>query len=637
MAGIKIVDLPAVGRDLAATDLFEMSLAGGTGSRKITGQEIMNASKLSVNNTPVINGTAGRIFFQGSTNVLQQSGNLFWDDVNGRLGVGTSNPQARYHQSQTQGIFARYDVTNANADQNRGVWEFYTNTAATPDFFGRFGFKFEGGINNAARQFQLHVGDNTTPRFVVNGNGNVLINTTTDAGFKLDVNGTARVSGLIDSTNTFTSIGAFSTGIGLSKTTLNSSTSFSEVISVQGLARSLNNFAYRVYGVKGIGATDGSFGTQSIEILTGLQGAISVGNGNKTVTTAMSLFASAESIGTGNTITNYYGAYLQTPSGTTITNKWGLFQQDTTSKNYFGGNVLIGTTTDAGFRLDVNGLARVRGTSLTDYGFTVANSTNNLMFFGAGASNGGLPTISSATGRLFIYPTEGTLTRYVDFSNTYVRFNEVILEGAGGQNNINLYVGGNGALRLTTTISTNPIEFFTNNNNRASITASTGNFLIGTATDAGFRLDVNGTARVGNVQITGGSTAGVANTLRVFNGNNFGLSIWGEVNDPVIASFNSICIGRYQTSPTQGALTNQTMYFDLAGQKACVGNGGSLNIIEFSASFEVKSTTKGFLPPRMTQTQRNAIASPAIGLEIYQTDATEGKYIYKSSGWTYIG
>ena len=93
MAGIKIVDLPAVGRDLAATDLFEMSLVGGTGSRKITGQEIMNASKLSVNNTPVINGTSGRIFFQGSTNVLQQSSSLFWDNT-GFLGIGTSTPNA---------------------------------------------------------------------------------------------------------------------------------------------------------------------------------------------------------------------------------------------------------------------------------------------------------------------------------------------------------------------------------------------------------------------------------------------------------------------------------------------------------------------------------------------------------------
>jgi hypothetical protein len=70
-----------------------------------------------------------------------------------------------------------------------------------------------------------------------------------------------------------------------------------------------------------------------------------------------------------------------------------------------------------------------------------------------------------------------------------------------------------------------------------------------------------------------------------------------------------------------------------SGQTVVVGD----NVVVASAVLNVSSTTKGFLPPRMTQTQRNAIASPAIGLEIYQTDATEGKYIYKSSGWTYIG
>ena len=35
---------------------------------------------------------------------------------------------------------------------------------------------------------------------------------------------------------------------------------------------------------------------------------------------------------------------------------------------------------------------------------------------------------------------------------------------------------------------------------------------------------------------------------------------------------------------------------------------------------DVKSTVKGFLPPRMTTAQRNAIASPAEGLVIYNTD-----------------
>ena len=45
-----------------------------------------------------------------------------------------------------------------------------------------------------------------------------------------------------------------------------------------------------------------------------------------------------------------------------------------------------------------------------------------------------------------------------------------------------------------------------------------------------------------------------------------------------------------------------------------------------SAMLDVKSTTKGMLVPRMTQAQRNAIASPAPGLMIYQTDAGPGFY-----------
>ena len=38
-----------------------------------------------------------------------------------------------------------------------------------------------------------------------------------------------------------------------------------------------------------------------------------------------------------------------------------------------------------------------------------------------------------------------------------------------------------------------------------------------------------------------------------------------------------------------------------------------------SAAFAVNSTTKGFLPPRMTTTQRDAITSPATGLTVFNT------------------
>jgi hypothetical protein len=52
-----------------------------------------------------------------------------------------------------------------------------------------------------------------------------------------------------------------------------------------------------------------------------------------------------------------------------------------------------------------------------------------------------------------------------------------------------------------------------------------------------------------------------------------------------------------------------------------------------SAMLDIKSTTKGLLAPRMTQAQRDLIASPAAGLLIYQTDGTSGYYVYNGATW----
>lgn len=63
-----------------------------------------------------------------------------------------------------------------------------------------------------------------------------------------------------------------------------------------------------------------------------------------------------------------------------------------------------------------------------------------------------------------------------------------------------------------------------------------------------------------------------------------------------------------------------------------------------SSLLEVKSTTKGVLFPRMTKAQRDALASPAQGLLIYQTNNSPGLYYYDGSwkavskkGWVLSG
>jgi hypothetical protein len=69
------------------------------------------------------------------------------------------------------------------------------------------------------------------------------------------------------------------------------------------------------------------------------------------------------------------------------------------------------------------------------------------------------------------------------------------------------------------------------------------------------------------------------------------------------------------------------------------GTGGtqianSTGGINASAKLQVDSTTKGFLPPRMTTTERNAIASPAAGLMIYNT--TTAKLNVYTTAWEAI-
>jgi uncharacterized protein (TIGR02145 family) len=65
---------------------------------------------------------------------------------------------------------------------------------------------------------------------------------------------------------------------------------------------------------------------------------------------------------------------------------------------------------------------------------------------------------------------------------------------------------------------------------------------------------------------------------------------------------------------SSGTAAENTPYWN--GTSWVINNS---NILNNGAEVEIASTTQGFLPPRMTTTQRDAIASPAAGLTMYNT------------------
>ena len=74
--------------------------------------------------------------------------------------------------------------------------------------------------------------------------------------------------------------------------------------------------------------------------------------------------------------------------------------------------------------------------------------------------------------------------------------------------------------------------------------------------------------------------------------------------------------------------SNNINYF--AG-KVGIGTG----ISYASAILEISSTTKGFLPPKMTAAQRNAITSPTSGLMIYNIDSNKLNF-YNGAAWEQV-
>jgi hypothetical protein len=92
-------------------------------------------------------------------------------------------------------------------------------------------------------------------------------------------------------------------------------------------------------------------------------------------------------------------------------------------------------------------------------------------------------------------------------------------------------------------------------------------------------------------------------------------------------------------STINGYLSFNTTAAGVSGERLRITSAGNIgigtSIPAASALLDLTSTTGGFLPPRVTSTQRDDIATPAEGLLIYN-DTTNALNIYNGSTWTTV-
>lgn len=88
--------------------------------------------------------------------------------------------------------------------------------------------------------------------------------------------------------------------------------------------------------------------------------------------------------------------------------------------------------------------------------------------------------------------------------------------------------------------------------------------------------------------------------------------------------------------PGIGTVSNWGIYIESSTKTNFFGGptGFGTNTMSSSAQVQINSTSRGFLPPRMTTVQKNAIASPVAGLMVY--DTTLNKLCVYTTAWETI-
>lgn len=630
---------------------------------------------------------------------------------------GTANDSLKLSSSN---LGASFGVQNTNASGYAGI-EYIDNSGNVKVFTGfNNGNGQEFRFNNVASGGYIDFLIGGTTGLKLFNNRNVTIGSATDSGYKLDVNGTGRVQGQLEVLSTSSAQGLLLKHTALSTTatqiyynssdavtyldTLFSYTASQPFGSVNIRTKdSLNALTSRLYvegnsGNVGIGTSSPSYkldvnGTGRVQTSITIGGAAdgtlffpNTTSGHQMriytqyASNAMVIFANGYNLnlsGGGGMTSNFCTTITGSNGSAALTVQQGNVAWSpvlvvnaigsTGTRFNTNGNVLIGTTTDAGQKLQLAGNQAITiagigdGFNLTRTGaydnttlttlatitdttsnanraktglyVNVTNASTNIAIQTVGAVGVGVtpPSNSFASG-YFSYLYAGATVNSAANYNLNVRSTissfaagngggmsfwgddrgqagaNTAFAGIRGVKENGTYLNGLGALTFLTQASSAGLSTESTFAEVGRFTSG-GNFLIGTTTNAGYKLDVNGTARIvgvatfnNNINQTSG-TATFANgilldsTRRIFGGN----TITYQSNDAASQHYfkNDISSGLSGTLVTIGngsgafGTTSASNFLNISGRLATASGTNNLTSILLNHTVENTGTYTG--------------------------------------------
>jgi hypothetical protein len=555
-----------------------------------------------------------------------------------RIGVGTNAPVSTLNVLGLSTFIGASGNTLGSTTANAAA-QFYQN--------GFNGVLAIGGYSNGGGEIQSYQGGGANAAgsmFLQRQAGNVLIGSASDTA-KLSVKGSGSTSAttslLVQNSSSNTLLQVLDNGlvyVGTANTGLSFSGSNTQIFNNGG---SGGRISFAMGGVSyieiyqpinnGGGFTSGTLNNISTPFTyTNTSGAVSY-----------NLLSISPGINNTGTYTGTIRGIYYNPSLTSLVGTTHIALETVT------GNVLLGTTSgNVGIRtssptnpLDIayspgRLISFKARTGYADYGQIVFSSVTGAEIISSGSIDFGPGntnlTVTLGNGLTSKITTPGS-TKYDGFGNQTpstlagatnqpVLFTSTIPDG-----NIDGFIFEN-----TSSGSRNLFKLIQNNTTLLTVNPN-GNTLIGTTTDSGYKLNVNGTTFVSALITTGGIvkhnpyTPGIR-ALEVYSGTGHGgnTGVWSSMYQ--VGVYGNGWDGYYQTqgigvqgdpnnNSLGGSVVNLGVYGGAALSNATgiYGTSGlfgkATNLRNASAALEVNSTTHGFLPPRMTAAQRTSVTT----------------------------